>query len=105
MATLTSHSDSIGALNNQVDTSCVSSITGKPKAKYESASICGSFMRKAQRTNPVLLGTYKCKSCGFYHFGKTKTLYAHYVKQKQKVATEERLVGKLIGALKGVING
>lgn len=79
----------------------------RPKVKYRTVADAEGFLFKYVDRNPndetsYRLGVYECRHCGWYHIGHSRT-YDNRTYRKMRV--EETLVGKLIAALKHVING
>ena len=74
---------------------------GKPKHKHQSKALAMMHARKLNRITLWRNRPYVCSDCGHWHVGR-QPLYEEV--DRYLTAREERLVGKLIGALKQTIN-
>lgn len=76
---------------------------GKPKLGYDTYMQARRAANKQQKKTLALLEVYRCTECHKFHFGKTNRSYEYAMKIKQRKNTDERLVGRLIGMIRGTV--
>lgn len=82
---------------------CKNNSTGAPKAKHLSSSRARSELKRIQKKTNHLVQTYKCSKCGYFHNGRVPILLSYDKERRRRRAVEDYLIGKLIVALRAVI--
>lgn len=77
---------------------------GRPKVKHATKSKAALHAHKLNKQRIYKSEAYKCR-CGFWHAGRIPVAKQRRMLEAYEKAINERLVGKLIAALKATING
>lgn len=77
---------------------------GRPKVKHSDKTTAILHAHKLNKGRLWKSQAYRCNKCGFWHAGRIPKRVEYLKLVAQREAVDERLVGKLIQALKDTIN-